>query len=43
MGEEEPEAEDRFGENVKNGIGDNLSIDASDTGTIGNTPDAVLD
>lgn len=41
VGEEEPEAENWLGENVKNGIRDNLGIDTSDTGTIGNTPNAM--
>ncbi len=40
MGEEKPEAKDWLGKNVEHGVGDNFGIDANDTGTIGNTPDA---
>ena len=42
MGEEEPEAKDWFGKNVKDGIGDDLGVDSNNTATIGNTPDANI-
>ncbi len=41
MSEEEPESENGLGENVKNGIGDDLGVDVGDAGTISDTPDAV--
>ena len=41
MSEEEPEAEDGFGENVEDGIGDDLSIDIDFAGSVGDTPDAA--
>ena len=40
MGEEQPEAKDRLGKNVKDGIGNNLSVDGRNAGSISNTPDA---
>ena len=40
MGEEEPETEDWLGKNIKDGVGNDLSIDIDLTGAIGNTPDA---
>jgi hypothetical protein len=39
MGEEEPEAKDRLGEDVKNSVRHDLSIETNETATIGNTPD----
>ena len=41
MSEKEPEAEDGFGENVKDGIGDDLSVDINLAGSVGDTPDAA--
>lgn len=41
MGEEEPEAEDWLGEDIKNSIGNDLSIETNHASTVGNTPDAV--
>ena len=40
MGEEEPEAEDGLGENVKNGIGNDLGVDINLARAVGDTPDA---
>ena len=40
VGEEQPEAEDGLGKNVKDGVGNNLSIDARNARSISNTPDA---
>ena len=40
MSEEQPEAKDRLGKDVKDGIGNNLSIDARNARSISNTPDA---
>jgi hypothetical protein len=40
MGEEQPEAKNWLGENIENSVGNDLGIEANDTGTIGNTPDA---
>jgi hypothetical protein len=39
--EKEPETEDGLGKNVKDGIGDDLSIDGGGTGTISEAPDTV--
>lgn len=41
MSEEQPEAEDWFGEDVKNGVGNDFGINVDDTSTISNTPDTV--
>ena len=43
MGEEKPEAEDRLGKHIKDGIGDNLSINAGTAGAISDTPDTDTD
>lgn len=40
VGEEEPQAEDWLGENVKDGVGDDLGVNAGNAGTVGYTPDA---
>lgn len=42
MSEQEPEAEDRLGENVEDGVGDDLAIDADVAGPIGDAPDTVV-
>ena len=39
MGEEEPEAEDGLSENVKDSVGNDLSIDIDIAGSISDTPD----
>lgn len=39
VGEKEPKTEDGLGKDVKNGVGDNLSIDGEDAGSVSNTPD----
>jgi hypothetical protein len=36
---QEPQAEDGLGKDVKDGIGDNLTVNADFTGAVGNTPD----
>lgn len=41
VGEQEPEAKDSLGEDVQNGVGDNLGIDANVAGAIRNTPDTI--
>ena len=41
MGEEEPEAEDRLGKDVKDSIGNDLGIETDETGAISNAPDAT--
>ena len=40
MGEEEPEAEDWLGEDIKDSIGDDFGIEADNAATISDTPDA---
>lgn len=42
VGEEQPEAEDGLGEDVKNGVGENLAVDADVARTIGDTPDTNI-
>lgn len=39
--DEEPEAEDWFGEDVENGVGDDFAVDAEDARAVGDAPDAV--
>ena len=41
MSEKEPKTEDWLGENVENGIGDDLSVDVDVAGSISDTPDAA--
>ena len=41
VGEEEPEAEDGLGKDIKDGVADDLSVDIDVAGSVGNTPDAV--
>ena len=40
MGKEEPEAENRLGENIENSIGNDLGVNAGNSRSIGDTPDA---
>ena len=40
MGEEEPEAKDGLGEDIEDGISDNLSIDIDVSGSVSNAPNA---
>ena len=40
MCEDEPEAKDGFGKNIKNGIGNDLSVDINVAGSVSNAPDA---
>ena len=42
MGEQEPEAEDRLGEHVKDSIGDDFAVDADVAGSVGNTPNTTV-
>ena len=42
VSEQEPKAEDGFGKDVKNGVGDDLAINIDLPGTIGDTPNAVV-
>lgn len=42
MSEEEPEAEDWLREDIKNGIGDDFSIETDQASTVGNAPDAMF-
>jgi hypothetical protein len=41
MGEEKPEAKDWLGEDIKDSIGDDLSIKTNHASTVSNTPDAI--
>ena len=41
MGEQKPKAENCLGHDIENGVGDNLSINGDDTGTVSKAPDAV--
>ena len=41
MGEQEPGTEDGLGENVENGVGNDLAIETNLAGAIGETPDAT--
>lgn len=41
VAEEEPETENGLGEDIKNSVGDDLSVNAGLAGTVSNTPDAV--
>lgn len=40
VGEQQPGTEDWLGQNVQDGVGDNLLIDVHLAATVGNTPDA---
>jgi hypothetical protein len=40
VGEEQPSTEDRLGEQVKDGVGNDLLVDGHLAGAIGNTPNA---
>jgi hypothetical protein len=42
VGNEQPEAEDRLGEDIENGVKDDLGVDADLAGTIGDTPDTDI-
>ncbi len=39
MSEEKPEAKDGLGKNIEDSVCDNLGIDISNAGSIGNAPD----
>jgi hypothetical protein len=39
VGNKEPGTKDSLGKDVEDGVGDDLSIDASLASTVGNTPD----
>ena len=41
MGEEEPEAKDGLGKDVKDSIADDLGVNINVAGAISNTPDAL--
>ena len=41
MSEEQPEAEDRLGKNVKDSIGNNFGVEPDETTTVGDAPDAA--
>lgn len=41
MGKEEPESKDWLGEDIENGVGDDLSINIDVARSISNTPDAI--
>ena len=43
VSKEEPETKDWFSKHVKDGIGDNLGVDVNISGSVSNTPDAVID
>lgn len=42
VGEEEPQAEDWLGEDVEDGVGNDLGINAGNAGAVGNTPDTFV-
>jgi hypothetical protein len=42
VGEEQPSTEDRLGEQVKDGVGNDLLVDGHLAGAIGNTPNAEM-
>jgi hypothetical protein len=41
VGNEEPDAEDGLGEDVKNSVGDNLRVNRDLARSVGNTPDTT--
>jgi hypothetical protein len=41
VSEEQPEAKDWLGEDIENGIGNNLSVEPNKTRAIGDAPDAA--
>ena len=41
MGQKEPQAEHGLGQNIEDGIGNNLAVNVDVAGAIGNTPDAA--
>ena len=41
VGDEEPGAKDGFGENVENGVGDYLAVDAHVSGSVRDAPDTA--
>lgn len=41
MSEEEPKAEDRLGEHVKDGVGNDFAINVNLASAVGNTPNTV--
>lgn len=43
VGEEEPGTEDGLGEDVKDGVGNDLLVNVHVAGAIGNTPDTEMD
>lgn len=43
VGEKQPSAEDWLGEDVQNGVGDDLLVDVGLTAAISHTPDAATD
>ena len=42
VGEEQPSTEDRLGEQVEDGVGNDLLVNGHLAGAIGNTPDAGM-
>lgn len=42
MSEQEPEAEDRLGKNVKDSIGNDFGVDGGNSRSIGYTPDTMM-
>jgi hypothetical protein len=43
VGEEQPSTEDRLGEQVENGVGNDLLVNGHLAGAIGNTPNAEIE
>jgi hypothetical protein len=41
VGEEEPDAENGLGKDIKNSVGDDLTIDGQYTGSVSDTPDTA--
>lgn len=42
MSEQKPEAEDGLGENIENGVGNDLGVHIDLAGAVGDTPDTKL-
>lgn len=42
VGQEKPDTEDGLSQNVKNGVGNDLSVNGKVSGAVGNTPDTAI-
>ena len=41
MGEQQPKAKDRLGEDIEDSVGNDLAVNANGSGSISDTPDAI--